>query len=432
MTDSRPGVVIGAFERDNFGDILFWQRTAEYLAGAHIVAAAPVAGDTRSVGGTSVRRVADVFASEDARFVWTVGGEAGGTSLANAVGMAFEASSPGHRSDSPPTALTGLSEASSPYIPRPSRYENARGAVQVINSAGLSGIVGLHGTRRTEIVATLREADFISVRDARSVAALNAIGLQPFLAPDLVHSFRLSMGPPILADALQQSPRYALFQIKERLLEKAGIDHVARALTKITALRDLPLRLFSAGEAPGHDSTEKLRVLAAAITTARPGMEVEISKALRAEDKFAEIANAELWIGTSLHGFIISMTYGVPRVGMFIPKLKNYADTWDDQMPTTVDLQTVDQACSYARSSAARGAGQAAGERLARLADLNMQMAVEKALNGRREVRPIPSRRLPVQVSNDRARGTKLIRGARKLDLDRRVRGGPRSRTIDA
>ena len=42
---------MGAYERDNFGDLLFLLVTERYLEGADVVAAAPFAADMRALAG---------------------------------------------------------------------------------------------------------------------------------------------------------------------------------------------------------------------------------------------------------------------------------------------------------------------------------------------------------------------------------------------
>src|SRR3546814_10504133 len=40
------------------------------------------------------------------------------------------------------------------------------------------------------------------------------------------------------------------------------------------------------------------------------------------------IANAGFYVGTSLHGAITAMSYAVPYVGVAVPKLHSYLQTW--------------------------------------------------------------------------------------------------------
>src|SRR5919112_3819459 len=76
--DDRPRVLlVGAYERDNFGDLLFLLVTERYLAGADVTAAAPFAADMSSLLDRTVPAYGPLLGSERFDVVWTVGGEVG-------------------------------------------------------------------------------------------------------------------------------------------------------------------------------------------------------------------------------------------------------------------------------------------------------------------------------------------------------------------
>ena len=81
----RPRVLlVGAYERDNFGDLLFLLVTERYLEGADVVAAAPFAADMRALLGRRIPAYGPLLRDERFDAVWTVGGQVGRIDLERA------------------------------------------------------------------------------------------------------------------------------------------------------------------------------------------------------------------------------------------------------------------------------------------------------------------------------------------------------------
>lgn len=363
LLNMTAGLLIGAYERDNFGDVLFLQATRFWLGNRSTIATSPFAGDTRDVGGAYVVPYAPLLLGADVPFLWVVGGETGGTSFVDAAKMV--GAPPNTLSDS---AMPGFA---SPYMPRPSRYLASSGAKFIVNSVGLAPAVGLTGRRRIETFAALREATFLSVRDLDSSRLLDQHQIEHRVAPDMVHTIRRAVVLP----SADVDESVALIQLKERHIRAQGVREVAATLVASKGLRQYHLRLFSAGEAPGHDSISVLRELADEFRRQGGGTRIDVSRARTAEAKAAEIAGCGLWVGTSLHGFIISTAYGVPRVGLFLRKVERYADAWQIPQPTNVAFEYLDSAISAARATS-EADHQSCADRLADAAEENAKAAV--------------------------------------------------------
>lgn len=354
------GVLVGAYERDNFGDILFLQASRHWLGERSALPTAAFAGDTTNYDGDVIDAYAEVLEGSAVPFVWVVGGEVGSTSIAQAATAAGQE----------PT-IPGLPTYASPYLPRPSRHPASAGSKYVVNSVGLAPAIGLSGRRRIEVMGALQEATFLSVRERGSSALLDRWGIAHQLAPDIVHTIRSSIAVPRLADERD----VALVQLKAQHIHAYGLERVARVLSDSVQLRPYRLRLFSAGEAPGHDSTEVLHRLAHQIRQSARQDRVEVSTARTALEKAAEIASSGLWVGTSLHGFIISTAYGVPRVALLLDKVARYARTWDVNQPAKVPLEEIDNAVATA-TAVSEAEHEDTAERLADLAENNAKAAV--------------------------------------------------------
>lgn len=374
----RPRVLcVGAYERDNFGDLLFQMVTAPYLAGMDVVYAAPFAADMTELTGLDVPAFGPLLDREQFDAVWTVGGEVGGTSVEYAYWAARgSAALAAYRAAGPQERVALLAEhhgevpIESPYLPRVSAYPRNRLAASVLNSVGLTAVGALPPARKAGTLGILREATRISVRDRRASALLAEEGIAHTLDPDLVHAIALSRPRP---DTTRGD--YVLLQISEKQLRTIGVDSFARTIIGSAALRGRPVRLFSAGTAPGHDSLELYAELRDAVRAIDPARPIEVSATLDPWERVDEIAAATLWIGSSLHGRIVACAYGVPRVSLAKRKLDEYAQTWDPDMPWGIDERTLDAAAAKALALGATGTDDR-GRSLAAAADANIRAAV--------------------------------------------------------
>ena len=377
MMNGRQTLLIGACERDNFGDMLFMLVTSQQLSTHSITAGGLVAADTRALTGFEVHPYVEELQRREFDCVWVVGGAVGGTLLDHAMWMVGADGTQRRTADRdhPSTGAseqTVLSATASPYLPRLDRLCTGRPPFSVINSVGLAGIYDLPGPQKLEAISAVRAAHFVSVRDRRSSFYLSRLGIRHTLAPDVVH---------LLAATRPRPPGtrsdVALVQVNETTLSHYGTDAFARCLANSVALRAFDLRLFVAGTAPGHDSLDQYRGLVAAFERLS-SRRLTISTASTPLDKVDEIAGAALWMGTSLHGLIVASAYEVPRVGLSLDKVRTYARTWGDHMPVGVEPHDIDAAVSFAVGGEAKRTDLGRGRRLAALAAENVRQAVAR------------------------------------------------------
>src|SRR4051794_17066528 len=140
MHSSRV-LLVGAYERDNFGDLLFLLVTERYLLGAEVVAAAPFSADMRALLDREIPAYGPLLREETFDAIWTVGGQVGRVDVRRAYGMsasaedwrAFGATTEGEQLAIMRRAVGGTPMVS-PYIPLPSEYPRNGGALTVLNS----------------------------------------------------------------------------------------------------------------------------------------------------------------------------------------------------------------------------------------------------------------------------------------------------------
>lgn len=373
-------MLIGAYERDNFGDVLFREVTEQLLSPHATVACAPFP----SIDG-SVDAYASLLREERFRAIWIVGGEVGGVAPADAFlmsagtdGVASYLASNRHRRMELVQSASGGIEV--PYMPRPSAYSANWAAPYVINSVGLAGLDRLSSDLKKSAAIALREADYVSVRDARSSTLLRRLGIRHALNPDVVHSIAIETN---YSDELGDGERsgFVLFQISQREASRLGLENIVSGLLESPLVRRRELRLFLAGTAPGHDSAEVYDALVSEIRRRAPRQCVTVSRANSTRERVAEIRDCELWIGLSLHGRVVAGAYGRPRVGLWHPKLNEYASTWDARWPVGVRPRNLGDAVEYALSLDRKleaGWSQRMGEQ----ALSGVQAGLDRVLNG--------------------------------------------------
>ncbi len=358
---------MGAYERDNFGDLLFLLVTERYLAGSEVVAAAPFAADMRPLLGRRIPAYGPLLRDETFDAVWTVGGQVGRIDLERAYRLSASprdwrryARSDEARRRAILRRSTGGVPIVSPYIPVLAAHPRNAHATTVLNSVGIAGVRGIDPARREAIVAALRRADSVAVRDRGSSALLGDLGIEHRLLPDAVHA--LGVLEPVARDPAAKT---AIVQVSRARLRMLGHARLATALARSPQLAGRPIRLLMAGTATGHDSVRDYERVVRAARRAARGVDIEILSERRPLALVGHIASARLAIGTSLHVRIVAAAYGVPRVSLAKPKLTRYARQWDPDMPYDVALDDLDAAVEAAVLRARRADAIAHAEGLA-------------------------------------------------------------------
>ena len=370
-------LLVGAYERDNLGDLLFLLVTERYVAEAEVVAAAPFAADMRALLDRRVHAYGPLLRDEPWDVVWTVGGQIGSIDLRRAYRLSaapealarFDRANPLTRARILRRAVGGV-RVEAPYIP-----DLTPGALTIVNSAGLSGIRWLPAGRRDRLTALLRTRSSISVRDGASSRVLTNAGIEHDLAPDAVHAVnRLWPG--------ERDPRsdVAVVQVSRGILAQLRLERLADALAASPTLAKLRIRFLLAGTANGHDAAEDLERLAAAVRRAAPGRDIALLEARRPRELVEEIRRAKVVVASSLHVRIVAAAFGIGRVSLARPKTTRYARTWDADMPFDVGPDGLDAAVAraIARAEEPEAATHAAG--LSRLAHERLNALAHRAL----------------------------------------------------
>jgi hypothetical protein len=356
-----PIILFGAFDRHNLGDILLaWVASEELARGPSprpVIFAGLAERDLTHAGGHKVRAIADLARKwgGGAADVLHVGGELLTCDLFQAAVMvqgAGVADAAMTRFAADPAAgmawarrVLGLEQGMGYLVPK-ALFANSGGCAGRFEYRAVGGVdlAGLAPESRAEVLARLREADALSVRDGVTRDQLAAFGIDAALMPDPV-----SRVPGLFAERIRVHahggeaatmkafhPRgYLALQFAAEYGDDAGLDAIARHMDAQLADTGLGLVLFRAGAAPWHDDMAVYRRLA----TRLPSHGIRLFQSLDVWDICALLAGASRYCGTSLHGWILSRAFGVETTPFPLPlhqaKLAAYQETWAPPRPTT-------------------------------------------------------------------------------------------------
>jgi hypothetical protein len=197
------------------------------------------------------------------------------------------------------------------------------------------------GARNMQVVETLKgdleSSNYISVRDKNAYENCNSsLSAQIELVPDsaLIMSSYYSLkylsgkaSEKILKIANNQN--YVFFQVGF-FKNQNKYSEISLQLEKIALNENLKIVLCPIGIAAGHDDDKALKNIHEILTEKSLTKQVVLIKNPTIWEIMFLIAKAKTYLGTSLHGCITAMSYGVPYIGLNpkISKLRFYLETW--------------------------------------------------------------------------------------------------------
>jgi hypothetical protein len=364
---SRRIVLFGAFDRHNLGDLLFPHVVAALLrergSGDELLYAGLATRDLRACGGHEVRALAMLIAEPDPRPVTLVhvGGEVLACDAWRAAVMLLPAGDvqstvarlehrPAERNAWVRQMLGTASRA--PYTLARTQWPAVDHVIY--NAVGGVDLDRCDGVLRDEVLGRLRDADAVGVRDRRTQTLLAAAGIVATLLPDpavmvaelfasRIHDHAQRGEVASIGARFPQG--YLAIQFSAEFGDDRTLDAIAAQLDVVTARTGLGVALFRAGAAPWHDDLDVYRRMAARLRVAS----AHVFESLHVWDLCALIAASRGYCGNSLHGRIVALVFGRPRVNLQSPvavgessKQQAFAETWDAApLPTTVSIDSL-------------------------------------------------------------------------------------------
>ena len=322
--DLAPLVLFGAFDRHNLGDLLL-AHVACRLAGEREVICAGLADrDLTAWGGHHVVALPRLLHEWPQRYgaapldLLHVGGETLTVDAWQAAVMLQsrdQAAALIRRLDADPPQRLGWARRElgtarlAPYVlardelPCPGRV-----AFRAVGGVDLGRV---EAPLRDEVLAALRQADALSVRDRVTQRSLAAAGIVAELEADPVTRIGKLFGPAIRARRRPGRP-YLAVQLGAEFAADATLAAIAAQLEAVAAAHDVDIVCFSAGAAPWHDDPDVYRRLVGMIGHGRACL----FDSLDIWDICALITHAKACCAASLHAAIVARAFAVPAVAL--------------------------------------------------------------------------------------------------------------------
>ncbi|MCK0506169.1 polysaccharide pyruvyl transferase family protein [Aromatoleum anaerobium] len=345
-----PTILFGAFDRHNFGDLLFPHVVAAMLDDENPVFAGLVDADLRRFGGHAVSAIAPLAAAWGERPVNIihVGGEILTCGAWHAAVMLLppqQAHEAITRLDARPREALEWAQrrlgtrALAPYCLPKGLFSGA--AHVIFNAVGGTELGQCDAALRAEVLANLHAAEEVGVRDRETLAQLAAAGVPARLVPDPAVMVAALFGERIarharageIAQIRAAFPQgYLAVQFSADFGDDATLDAIAAGLERSARSSGHGVALFRAGAAPWHDD----RACYARLVARLPATPVRILESLDIWDICALIAASQGYCGSSLHGRIVAMAFALPRLNLLHPaapgrpgKQTAFAATWE-------------------------------------------------------------------------------------------------------
>lgn len=186
---------------------------------------------------------------------------------------------------------------------------------------------------KKKILNALNKASYISVRDAKTKYYLDCNSVANQLYPDSVVILSKVISDEVIIKKVEEEKKYQVRKLGKYIViqmnAKVGLNLVNEIKEEIEKLYNkykISCILLPIGRAPGHEDQLPLQQLNDQLST--PHYMPETNNIF---ETIYLIKSATMYCGTSLHGAITSISYCVPHTALTdkIPKLNAFLNTWD-------------------------------------------------------------------------------------------------------
>lgn len=340
-------LIVGAFDRFNYGDLLFplvieaQLNTYEQPFDASFFGI--VKSDLSALGGKPTEDIRAFYRrcneGREHTTIIVAGGEAVAvtwSSLLLALNSTFKRTHRFHHRINKVFDLNALAkkvlhgQTDLPFVFTRSDFNGVDNVI--FNSLGGSELDPVIFDRYPDLRDKLHRVDYFAVRDEATQRNLITQGVQTSLYPDsaiLMSKFYPAsilaerVSPPIGQYVAEKRGTYLFFQIKNNHAKNNEL-RIAQQLDAIVEQHpDIHLCFCPIGKALNHDDHLALQRIAPLLK--HP---FTVFEEVTIWDIMYLIAHAKAYMGTSLHGAITAMSYAIPYVGVAVPKLNSYLQTW--------------------------------------------------------------------------------------------------------
>jgi len=348
-------LTIGAYERDNFGDLLFFFIVKEFFKGHDVVPASMIYSDMTDLMGEVIYPYHILLTQFEWDMIIVVGGEIGGIDIHTALNMSltdgeYEILEKANQElqSTCYDFFTGSSLNRSAYLPNLTFYIKNKNTPLIVNSVGVSALKSMQNTTlQKEFLDILEKTSYLSVRDNSSFEYLTSLNIPNLLSPDIVHTIKKLLDNQVENQLLEQniSDNYILLHCNQYFILENSVDSTIASIKELIKKYNKKIYLFPAGIARHHDSIELYEQIASRVNQE---LDTTLISVIYERNPFSlakYIKHSCMWIGTSLHGRIIATSYSIPRVSLSNSKVAEYSMQWDNELPYNIELDDLITSC---------------------------------------------------------------------------------------
>ena len=334
MTDRTSVIVYGAYDRHNYGDLLFAIILKRYLEANErfrVQVAATKKSNLSRYGAlptVPLKKALEATRSQPKTLLIVAGGECLTAQWESIIGYLAPQALYYPIKASPyllgqklfirlSRALTSI-PSDLPLVPGERDFP---GLQVMYNSVGGNEISRKNLLINAAIARNLRDCSYISVRDMETSAELDRLGIKHNLVPDSA----ILISDMYPQGSVASEPGHIVFHISDHHA-KRRIEAIAQQLTELSMTTGLKIALLTIGKAPGHSDDDPLDKLQSLL-----GERAYRVDSGHIEDIIRCIATSKLYCGTSLHGAITALAYAVPQIALLpkrVVKLSSFLETW--------------------------------------------------------------------------------------------------------
>lgn len=206
--------------------------------------------------------------------------------------------------------------------------------VTIYNTIGANSISSVQEDEASYIIDNFKDSNYISVRDKKSAELIAEVN--PKLYPDSAtcmsevfsSQFLYEKSSVIINNFIERNKqKYVCIQMNRGYINKCGLDNTIEQLMKI--IKDnYKVVLLPIGFAPLHEDNVALNTI---YKKFKNNSNVFYFSDVNIYEIMNIIANSLFFAGTSLHGNITAMAFGIRHIGLNknITKLEEYLRTWE-------------------------------------------------------------------------------------------------------
>ncbi|WP_375058512.1 polysaccharide pyruvyl transferase family protein [Zobellella sp. DQSA1] len=202
------------------------------------------------------------------------------------------------------------------------------------NAVGGAALARWSDNKRKKFVDNISKSEVIGVRDHVTYTSIKSsfselnVELVPDSAILMDQVFHHELEHRDVSRQYNLPPEYIFFQVGNE--KYTDLDVIYAELKKLSELTGCMILLCAIGHALGHEDVKPLSYLYERAKKESRDDFYLISDTLNVFELMSVIKNSSLYIGTSLHGVITSMSFGVPHVALnkSIEKVAVYLKDW--------------------------------------------------------------------------------------------------------